>query len=193
MSSRMILVMFGFVHTKHAKWATKKLEELKCLWVTHLIIFILNSYCLRKMVGSRKVVIVLFALFFYTAALLLPCYDYTHLDEGGNGYQCLIMGWFSFLFIADDYNPFPLIAWISNFPFFIGLLVYVFAKSKKSYRASYLFLLTALFMSLGSLIHYSRPNLGHADYYPEYGCFVWILSYAVLCYGAYSAKQNVMS
>ena len=133
-----------------------------------------------------KLVFVGASLLLYVFALFLTSYDYG--GERQDGLRCLVLGAFTGVFIRDDLNPFPLVSWLSNLPFAIGLIVLLFSSQHHGFRVAYKFLLVSSFMSAGALICYHMPNA--TDFSPAIGCFVWIMSQLILLTGAGVLKKN---
>jgi hypothetical protein len=118
----------------------------------------------------------------YVVSLFLPCYYHSMTFMGTSvdllkGWECITNGIFSFDYIESDQNPFPLIAWLSNIPFYASIPLIIFSRGRRSMKVSFIFAATAMIMALGVAFHYEQ---GGNTIFPLYGSYVWLASYAFL-------------
>lgn len=104
----------------------------------------------------------------WIVALELPAYS-----DGTNGLMCFFFGW---LMISD--NTFAFLAWLSNFPFLLGVLMYFFGKSRRVLRTATLLFLIAALLSFCALplVKIEDPRGIPVVVHATYGTYLWMIS-----------------
>ena len=124
----------------------------------------INKQARRK----RKWIYGASAFLLWIVTLGLPAYS-----DGTSGSMCFFFGW---LMISD--NTFAFLAWLSNFPFLLGVLMYFFGKSRRVLRtATILFVIAALLTFCALPLVKIEDSRGiSVVVHATYGTYLWMIS-----------------
>ncbi len=136
----------------------------------------------------KKLLFISVSAILYFASLILPAFNFSDRSpDAMQGHQWLTGGFFTFNFIAESYNPFLFISWLSNIPFIIGCIIFGLSRSGRGFKLASMVLFVSMIMSLGSLLYFTYNE----DLYtPNIGCFVWLFSILLLWSGAHLLKRE---
>ncbi|MBC7865592.1 MAG: hypothetical protein IAF38_21640 [Bacteroidia bacterium] len=128
------------------------------------------------MSSSKKIIFISISVALYVIALFLPSY---RDNINYYGWECIPNGIFTIEKL--DSNPFMFISWISNLPFYTGLIILLCSEKKKGFAVGRVFLMISFIMSLGVISRY---------YCMLPGSVFWIASQFILFFGAVVLKKE---
>lgn len=123
------------------------------------------------------------SLIAYLVACVLPAYTGESQGTKYNGVMCLFFGWMGIF-----YNYLMFLAWLANIPFFIGLFMFWYDKSK-----TIMIILLIISVVLGSLAFTVKKILvneaGHETQVTMgLGVYLWLASFIILLIGIFFTK-----
>jgi hypothetical protein len=121
----------------------------------------------------------------WLVALALPAYT-----DDTPGLGALIFGW---IMLFDETSAF--IGWLANFPFAVGIFMFIFGRRPGVIRASFILSIVAMVFSFAAFNVDNIPNfMGNVSVSPHIGCYTWAIAIMTFMIGTiiYVTRQSAV-